>query len=157
MINAQFPKLSAKNLEGRAFAIPGDLTGTANLIILAFLREHQQAVEGWLPYLAQLREEFPGLEQWAVPVISRRYRMWRGAIDSGMRAGIADPQVRGHTLITYMDLHDLQRSLGLSDLDHIQLYLVDRRGRVDWEGSGEYDAGTLDSLRDALKRLLGGA
>lgn len=156
MIDVQFPKISARNLDGGAVEIPDGLGGTANLVVLAFLREHQHPIETWLPHLARLEEEFPGLEVWEVPALSRRYRIWRGAIDSGMRAGISDPQARSHTLTSYLDLHDLQLSLGLPDLADIHLYLLDGEGRVRWEGSGGYDPGTLLFLEAALAKLLGG-
>jgi hypothetical protein len=155
MTGNQFPKLSAKNLEGRAMEIPEDLTGAANLVVLAFLREHQGPVETWLPHLAELEREFAGLEVWEVAALSRRYRIWRGAIDSGMRAGVADPLARRRTLTTYLDLRDLHLPLGLRDFNSIHLYLLDRSGEMLWEGQGSYDPASVPSLRTALEREFG--
>ncbi len=157
MINVPFPKITARNLEGLPVEVPADLTGSANLVVLAFLREHQYPVETWLPHLAALEANFPKFVVWEIPALARRYRLWRGAIESAMRAGIADPLVRSHTLPSYLDLEALQSSLGLRSLDDIHLYLLDREGWVRWEGSGAYDAETLGSLDAALAGLLGGS
>lgn len=147
----QFPQLKAKDLEGRTVELPGGLGGAVNLVVLAFQRDHQHPIETWLPHLVRLEETFPGLEVWEVPALSRSYRIWRGAIDSGMRAGIPDPRVRRHTLTTYTDLRGLQRALDLPDLDQIYLLLVDRGGRVLWRGRGAYSEATLAELSAVLE------
>jgi len=157
MIDMNFPKISARNLEGQTVEVPGALTGRVNLVALAFLREQQHPIETWLPHLADLEARFPGLEVWQVPALSRRYAIWRGAIDRGMRAGITDARVRSHTLTSYLDLDALQISLGLRNLDDIRLYLLDAGGTVRWEGSGAYDPQTFSPLEGALTQLLGGS
>jgi hypothetical protein len=157
MIDMNFPKISARNLQGQTVDVPDGLTGRVNLVVLAFLREQQHPVETWLPHLADLGKRFPGLEVWQVPALSRRYAIWRGAIDRGMRAGIPDDRVRSRTLTSYLDLDALQISLGLRTLDDIRLYLLDAGGTVRWEGSGGYDPQTFSSLEGAVTQLLGGA
>lgn len=146
----QFPKMTARDLEGRTVEIPDGLSGAVNLVVLAFQRDHQQPIETWLPHFVRLEEMYPGLEVWEVPALSRGYRIWRGVIDGGMRAGIPDSNVRRHTLTSYLDLRDLQRALGLPDLGDIHLYLVDRSGSVRWQGRGGYSLATLDALTAAL-------
>jgi hypothetical protein len=146
----QFPKMTARDLEGRTVTIPDGLSGALNLVVLAFEREHQYPIEAWLPHFARLEEAYPGLEVWEVPALSRGYRIWRGAIDGGMRAGIPDPNVRRHTLTSYLDLRDLRRALELPDTSDIHLYLLDRAGSIRWHGSGGYDETTLAGLSAAL-------
>ncbi len=146
----RFPDLNARDLEGRTLKIPSGLTGTVNLVVLAFRRDHQYPIETWLPHFARLEEGFPGLEVWEVPALSRGYRIWRGAIDGGMRAGIPEPRVRRHTLTTYTDLRGLQRALDLPGLDDIYLFLLDRTGSIRWQGRGPYSEATLADLSAAL-------
>jgi hypothetical protein len=149
----QFPRLTARDLEGRTVEVPEGLSGAANLVVLAFQRDHQDPIETWLPHFALLEEQFPGLEVWELPALSRSYRIWRGAIDGGMRAGIPDRRVRRHTLTAYLNLGDLQRSLELPDLDDIYLLLVDRSGDVRWRGRGGYSEATLAALTVALQAV----
>jgi hypothetical protein len=148
----QFPRLKARDLEGRTVEIPDDLNGALKLIVLAFKRDHQYPVESWLPHLDRLEEGHPGLTVWEVPALSRSYRIWRGAIDGGMRAGIPDPKVRRHTLTTYTDLRGLQRALELPDLEEIYLLLLDGSGRVLWRTRGAYSEQTLVELTAALEK-----
>jgi hypothetical protein len=150
----QFPSLETRDLEGRTVGIPGDLSGVVNLVVLAFQRDHQYAIETWLPHFARLVEAYPGFEAWEVPALSRNYRIWRGAIDGGMRAGIADPHVRRHTLTAYLNLRDLQRTLDLPDLHDIHLYLLDGEGVVRWQGRGSYSQTTLEALTAALREVI---
>jgi hypothetical protein len=150
----QFPSLETRDLEGRAVRTPEDLSGDVNLVVLAFQRDHQYAIETWLPHFARLVEAYPGFEAWEVPALSRNYRIWRGAIDGGMRAGIADPHVRRHTLTAYLNLRDLQRTLELPDLNDIHLYLLDGGGVVRWQGRGSYSQTTLEALAAALREVI---
>lgn len=146
----QFPRLTARDLEGRTVEIPDDFSGAVNLVVLAFQRDHQYPIEAWTPHFVRLEEGFPGLEVWEVPALSRSYRIWRGVIDRGMRAGIPDPEVRRHTLTAYLNLGDLQQALALPDLDDIYLFLLDRTGSVLWQGRGGYSEATLSALTAAL-------
>jgi hypothetical protein len=149
----QFPRLKARDLEGRTVEVPGGLGGAVNLVVLAFRRDHQYPIETWLPHFARLEQDFAGLEVWEVPALSRSYRIWRGAIDSGMRAGITDPGVRRHTLTAYTDLGGLQRALGLPDLEEIRLFLLGKNGSVLWRGRGAYSEETLAELTAVLETV----
>jgi hypothetical protein len=146
----QFPAFMARDLEGRTVEIPAGLAGAVNLVVLAFQRDHQYPIETWMPHFGRLQEDFPGLEVWEVPALSRTYRIWRGAIDGGMRAGIPDAHARRHTLTAYLNLRDLQRTLGLPDLVDIHLFLLDKTGGVIWQGRGGYHEATLTALTAAL-------
>jgi hypothetical protein len=145
-----FPSLTARDLEGRTIEIPAGLSLGVNLVVLAFQRDHQQPLETWLPHFTRLEGEFRGLEVWRVAALPRGYRLWRGAIDSGMRAGISDPGLRRHTLTVYLDLSRLQRALDLPDLGDVHLLLVDASGTIRWRGRGGYNEATLVSLRKVL-------
>ncbi|MCL5735243.1 MAG: hypothetical protein M1274_06570 [Actinobacteria bacterium] len=155
MIDVRFPNVSARNLEGGKVEVPGDLTGAANLLVLASSREHQHPVETWLPRLSALKEDFPKLETWRLVVLPRGYRFMRGAIEGGLRAGVTDRVARQRTLVSFIDLDDLRRPLGLPDMVDIHLYLLDASGTVRWEGRAGYSPAALSGLTAVLAGLLG--
>jgi hypothetical protein len=157
MIDVRFPKVSARDLEGGVVEVPGDLRGAVNLLILASSREHQHPIETWLPRLSALEAEFSELQTWRLVALPRSYRLMRGAIEGGLRAGVTDHLARQHTLVCFVDLDDLQRSLGLPSVADIHLYLLDAEGIVRWEGSGGHSQDALSSLETALTRALGGS
>jgi hypothetical protein len=148
-----FPRVTARDLEGQTVEIPAGLSGTVNLVVLAFKRDHQYPIETWMPHFARLESDHPGFEVWEVPALSRSYRIWRGAIDGGMGAGVPDPHARRHTLTAYVDVRGLQRALKLPDLDEIHLFLLDQSGSVRWQGHGAYNEATLAALTAALRAL----
>ncbi len=147
---APFPPVAAQDLEGRALTIPKDLPGASNLVVLAFSREHLAPIETWSPHFSRLEQDFPGLGIWQVAVLSKTYRIFRTAIDGGMRAGVADARMRAHVLTTYLDLPSLQKALALPDLSDIQLYLVAGSGTIRWHTSGAWTVDKLAGLVEAL-------
>jgi hypothetical protein len=150
-LGGPFPSISAQNLEGKTPTIPKDLPGTYNLVVLAFSREHLGPTETWSPHFSRLEQDFPEFEVWQVAALSKAYRMFRSAIDGGMRAGVADPRLRAHVLTAYLDLPSLQKALALPDLRDIHLYLLDGLGIIRWHTSGAWAADKLAGLIEALE------
>jgi hypothetical protein len=147
----QFPALKVRDLEGTEHVIPDGLTGGPHVIIVAFQQWHQALVNQWKPDLEALALRHPGTEVWEVPSISSGYRLFRGGIDGGMRAGIPDPDTRRHTLTVYTDLHALAKDLAIETLDTVQLFLVDCGGTILWRAQGEPAAESLDALDAAIE------
>ncbi len=133
----QFPALKVRDLEGQEYVIPHALPGGPHVILVAFQQWHQLLVEKWSPGLHALAETHPGMEIWEVPSISRGYRIFRGGIDGGMRAGIPDIDVRRHTLTIYTDIRELERELEIDSTETIHIFLVDCAGTVLWRAAGE--------------------
>ena len=146
----KFPALKVRDLEGTEHVIPDGLPGGPHIIILAFEQWHQSLVEQWKPDLEALALRHPGTEVWEVPSISSAYRLFRGGIDGGMRAGIPDPDTRRHTMTIYTDLHALAKDLAIDTLGTVQLFLVDCSGTILWRADGEPSAASLDALESAV-------
>ena len=98
-----FPKISAKNLEGDSLELPHDLEGTLNIIIIAFKREQQSLVDDWIPYLEDYIKKNLQIAYYEIPTIHFSYLPLRWMIDGGMRAGIADKKARQRTITLYIN------------------------------------------------------
>lgn len=146
----KFPALKVRDLEGAEHVIPHGLTGGPHVIIVAFEQWHQMLVDRWVPGLHALAGRHPGLEVWEVPSISTGYRLFRGYIDGGMRAGIPDPDTRRHTLTAYTDLHALARELEIESLDTIRVFLVDCQGTILWRAAGEPSDTSFDEIEGVI-------
>jgi hypothetical protein len=133
----EFPALKVRDLEGTDYVIPHGLPGGPHVIIVAFQQWHQALVNRWVPGLTAMAERHPGMEIWEVPSISQGYRLFRGGIDGGMRAGIPDADTRRHTLTAYTDIRHLARDLEIDSVDTIHVFLVDCTGSVLWRAEGE--------------------
>ncbi len=133
-----FPIVSGSNLERRRFQLPGDLDGELNWLILAFWQRHQGSVDTWMPLAKQLEESHPGFMTYELPVIQRRSRVSQWFIDSGMRAGIPDPQVRSRTITLYLDKAPFLRALEIDNDEAIHSAIVNRSGEVLWRTAGPW-------------------
>ncbi|MHB1430955.1 MAG: hypothetical protein ACYCVZ_02400 [Streptosporangiaceae bacterium] len=153
MTELVFPRLAARDLDGREVLLPAGLPGEWNVVIVAFRRQHQALVDSWVPWLRQRAEVRPGLGFAELPAIGLAWRPARPAIDGGMAAAISDQQTRRRTLTVYTDLRRLTGPLGITDRNTIWLFLIDRAGRVRWHGSGGCEAATASDLTAALDGL----
>jgi hypothetical protein len=146
----RFPRVEGANLEGRRFALPADFDGALDVVVVAFQREQQRDVDGWLPFLKRLAAERSDLRVYELPTLGRRYRPIRPIIDGGMRRGIPDAAVRAATVTLYVDKSSFRRALHLGDEDRIYVVLVDRAGRVYWRADGPFNARVAEELRQRL-------
>lgn len=146
----QFPALRVRDLEGDEYVIPHELPGGPHVIIVAFQQWHQFLVDKWVPGLHELAARHPGMQVWEVPSISKGYRIFRGGIDGGMRAGIPDIEARRHTLTIYTDIRELERELEIDSNETIHVFLVDCQGTVLWRAAGEPIDTSLAELEAAV-------
>jgi hypothetical protein len=153
MTGTWFPRLAARDLDGREVALPAGLSGEWTVVIIAFRREQQKLVDSWVPWLEQRAAADPRLGFVELPAIGLRWQPARPVIDGGMAAAIRDQKTRRRTLTVYTDIRRVTGPLSIPDRSTIWLFLVDRAGRVRWRGSGGQDAATAAALTAALAAL----
>ncbi len=153
MRGPSFPRLAARDLDGREVMLPAGLPGEWNVVIIAFRRQQQELVDSWVPWLEERAAAIPGLRFAELPAIGLQWQPARQVIDGGMAAAIRDQQARRRTLTIYTDLRRVTAPLGISDRSTIWLFLTDRAGRVRWRGSGGWDAATATELAGELAGL----
>jgi len=132
-------------------ALPDDLPGPMDLLVLAFRRRQHDDVAVWRAAIeAEWRH---GLDFWEVPVIGRGWRPVRGWIDGGMAAAIPSPDVRAHTLTAYTDVGAVRDALGIAGSGQVVAVLaVD--GVVRWQSAGPPNRERIAGLRAACERLM---
>jgi hypothetical protein len=150
MVGVSFPRLAARDLDGREVALPAALPGERNVVLIAFRRDQQKLVDSWVPWLEQRAATDAGLGFVELPVIGLQWGPARPAIDGGMAAAIRDEATRRRTLTVYTDVRRVTALLGIEDRSTIWLFLVNRAGQVRWRGSGGLDPATAASLDTAL-------
>lgn len=143
----RFPRVEARNLEGRNLIVPDELDGDLRCVVVAFHRQHQRLVDTWLPHLDQLATEHPGFRYYEMPTISGRWRPARSFIDGGMATAIADRGARERTVTVYGDVRQVVTALDLPDADDIAVVVVAASGEIIWQATGPYDVATLAELR----------
>lgn len=53
MVGVSFPRLAARDLDGREVALPAALPGERNVVLIAFRRDQQKLIDSWVPWLEQ--------------------------------------------------------------------------------------------------------
>ena len=147
----QFPRVSARNLEGLDAELPGAFTGRRNVVLVAFRRDHQRLVDSWLPWFESEAADDPDLRFYEVPTIARIWAPARRFIDGGMAAAIKVPAVLQRTFTVYGDVSRVTGPLGLRDTSTVAVVFVDGEGRVRWKGRGGLSAESAAGLHDALE------
>ena len=73
----RFPRLDARDLEGRARLLPDDFEGPSNLVVVAFRREQQAMVDTWVVWFEDISATYPVLRCYEVPVLATVWsRAW---------------------------------------------------------------------------------
>jgi hypothetical protein len=145
-----FPTVTSENLEGRTFTMPRDFGGVRNVVFVAFQREQQQDVDGWVPFVKQALGRHPGNDYYEIPTIKRMIAPMRWLINRGMKGGIDDRSARDRTVTLYIDKAPFKQSLGITDENAIQVLVVDRAGQVLWRTTGAYSVERAKGLEAAL-------
>jgi hypothetical protein len=148
-----FPRVEGTNLEGRKFTLPADFEAKYNVVVIAFRREQQADVDGWLPFLKQLNVTKRDIRVYELPTLRRSYRPVRRFIDGGMARGIPERATREATITLYIDKTPFKRALAIATEDQIITLLVARDGRVLWHADGRFDASAASGLESLLESL----
>ena len=148
-----FPEVKGSNLEGKNYNLPGDFEGKINLVFVAFQRWHQDLVDSWMPAALKIADSTPGLCFYELPTLYNANFLYRKMINSGMKSGIPDVSARERTITLYIDKDGFRGSLNIPDEESIHIYLVDRKGNIFWESSGEYNSEKEKNLLKAIKSL----
>jgi hypothetical protein len=143
-----FPAMSVQNLSGKELALPSQFPGKKTLLLVAYEREQQTALDDWSARM-KLRE--PGAPEWLeLPVITDPGAMMRTVIDNGMRGGIPDPAIRDRVYTIYTPREEFNKRVGISDLKSVHLLVADRSGKILARVSGDWSADKEKTLRSAL-------
>lgn len=141
----RFPRLVAETLTGRTLVIPDSLDGRIALIVLAFRRHAQPAVDSWLKPVARRYPDGPTLCWYELPMLGGGWRTVAGFIESGMRSGI-DPASHDRVATYYGDSRRVRDILPIDDHDTAHAFLLDETGVVIWSESGWAGRRRLDEL-----------
>lgn len=151
----QFPNVKGANLERKEFALPADLEGEYNIVVIAFDIAHQRLVDAWQPSLAELAARYPMLRYYELPALPNYDRFRQMIVDGWMRNGIPDRAVRERTITLYIKLAPFLSALGIGNTQTIHTLLLDRAGTVVWRAAGAFSPDKLASLSDILTSTIG--
>jgi len=148
----KLPKVKGSNLLRQKMVFPDDFGGAINLVFVAFLRQHQDLIDEWVPFVEQLAREYPELHYYEFPTLSRRGAIYRTFLNEGMRAGIPDPATRARTITLYLDKSALRKALDIDSEQSMWVYLFEKTGDVLWRTEGRFTKEKGETLENLLKQ-----
>ncbi len=132
----RFPRLAARDLDGRAITLPDAFAGSPNLVLVTFRREQQSTVDSWISWFDTISTTHPGFRCYEVPVLATRWSPARRFIDSGMARAVRGQEARRRTLTVYTDVRRVTDALAIDSTGTVAVLLVDADGGVRWRTTG---------------------
>ena len=123
----RFPNTVSKDLTGTATKLPTELPGERSVVLVAFQREQQHDIDGWVAGLHLEDGKTPWVE---LPVIDNPGAIGRWFIDNGMRRGISNHETWKHVITLYINKKNFMRQVGLTTETVVHALVVDREGRI---------------------------
>ena len=132
----QFPVMAARDLERRSCTLPEAFTGTFNLVLVAFRRNHQSVVDDWVNWHRSVADSRPGFEYYEVPVLGAMWMPARVFIDGGMAQAVRESEARRHTITVYANVSKFAYALDIADTGTVTALLLDPGGQTRWRTTG---------------------
>ena len=142
-----FPSIQGKNLNKRSLTIPDDFTEKNLFIIVAFLQWQQRAVDEVIEHL-EANDVHLTHHIIEVPVIQQTTWLRQVRLDTLMRMGIRDREVRQRTITVYLDKKEFQASLDIPNDDSIHWFVVDHATKkILMRGAGDISSQQIDTIK----------
>jgi hypothetical protein len=147
-----FPLITGANLNGQNYNLPKDFSGKINIVTIGFEREHQIAIDTWIPQIQKLIESNKTLsiKFYELPVIYELGTFSRAWINNGMRIGIRDEEARNRTITIFTNRDKFIEILKMK-IDKIYLIVLDDNGKILWRCEGEMTREKLNLLQRILQ------
>ncbi|HOC77925.1 MAG TPA: hypothetical protein PKO31_04460 [Methanofastidiosum sp.] len=135
IIGKIFPNIVAYSLAKTEIRLPEVAKGKVALITIAFVREAQEMIDSWsIPFENRFGKD-SNYVYYEVPMLDRLWKLFRGAIDGGMRGGI--PTEKHENVITYYgNYKEYVSYLSINNLKKGHVFLLDKQGIIRFSGIG---------------------
>jgi ATP10 protein len=135
IIGQFFPEITSKSLAGRVVSLPGAAGGKVTLMCIAFVRSAQSMIDSWVQPFEREFGKDSSFAFYEIPMINSAWKVLSWIIDSGMKRGISIEK-HDNVVTFYGDYSSYQEALGMEDINFAYVFLLDKKGIVQWKGRG---------------------
>lgn len=139
---------------GRSLELPGGFEKPLTVLLVAFRRDQQVAVDTWRPVADDIRSSHPDVCYYELAVIDRRLRPAKHFVDDRMCTAVPDTACE-RTITTYTDKPTVRRALDIGDEAEIHVFLLDRDGIIYWRAEGPCNEESATHLQETVDSLSG--
>ena len=150
----RLPKVTGSNLARQKMVFPDDFAGEVNLVFIAFMRQHQDDIDEWVPLVEQVAQDFPGLNYYEFPILPDKGFIYRTFLNEGMRAGIPNEATRERTITLYLEKSAFKRALEINNEQNMWVYVFKKSGEVLWRIEGRISEEKSKALRELLSQTI---
>jgi hypothetical protein len=143
-----FPTLTTNDLNGRSATFPTAFPGERTVVLIAFKRDQQKALDVWIDALGLKGENAPAWIE--MPVIANYGSIWRAFVDRGMRSGIVTTEARSKVFTVYDSPAGFRSTLGLPTEDQVYILVVKRDGTIIARVDGAYSKTKALAIQSVL-------
>ncbi len=127
--NGYFPKLTGIDLQGNKRDLPQAFDKPINIVVVAFKREQQKNVDGWIKVVDSVSAKNPEIGFYELPLIYELNPLSRRFINNGMRRGVVDEKARARTITVYTNREEFFKIMKMQE-DKIYLLVIDKSGKI---------------------------
>lgn len=142
------PRVEFADLNGKPLVLPDDFTAPRTLLLIAFHREHQDLIDGWMSGLALKPTDKDWFE---LPTVGAMGFMGQKFLDGAMRNGIRSEAQRSRVVTLYTDPKKFIAPLGKTKTDTIYVAVVAKDGEVLALSEGVFDKDKAAKVREAWR------
>jgi len=148
-----FPASKGKDLTQVKYVFPGGLHGKINIVVLAFTRKQQKSLKGWITHFKKLRKTYKGLDYGLLPMMASVPGFVMYFIVRGMRKMYKNLNDRQRMILVYTKKTVFIKSLNIFDTNRINVFLIDKKGRIFWRTRGKISPSSKKSLQLVLDKI----
>jgi len=146
VIGKMFPKITAYSLAKTEVILPDMAIGKVTLIAIAFVREAQEMIDSWsIPFEDRFSNKATYI-YYEIPMLDGIWKLFRGSIDGGMRAGIPTEKHK-NVLTHYGNYKEYTSYLMIDNINNGYVFLLDKEGIIRFRGMG------LASEKDIMEMI----
>jgi len=146
---AAFPPVTSYRLDKQKIALPGELEGQLDLLLLSFKEEQQSDIDSWLPAAQALQHTSFQFRYYEIPVAERENFLFRWWETSSMRSDQSDPEMLHWIIPLWVDRRKFFDDLTIPNDKQIVTLLIDRQGRIQWRTTGPMTPDKRTALMNA--------
>jgi hypothetical protein len=144
-----FPPVTSYSLDKQKVALPGDLEGQTDLLLISFKPEQQSDINSWLPAAQALQHSNFQFHYYELPVAERENFIFRWWETSSMRSDQTDPATWHWIIPLWVDRRKFLDDIAVPADKQVVALLIDRQGRILWRSAGPMTSDKRTSLMTA--------
>lgn len=147
------PTLEAQALSGQQAVLPRDARGHGFVLVVGFSKAAAKTSRPWMDgcrVAAAARSAAPELDCYDVRMVEDVPRVFRGAVEHGMKSGLP-VELQRNALLVYSENAAWRERLEMTDKKGTSVIACDAKGRVRATASGPFTEAELARLLEAIE------